>query len=81
MEATPWAWIYFVSFIMIGTFVVLNLFIAVVINNLEASKLEQLEELENPVTHEDVLKELERTSRALKDLQTKLARFPSRPGR
>jgi voltage-gated sodium channel len=28
----PWAWIYFVSFVLIGTFVVLNLFIAVVIN-------------------------------------------------
>jgi len=76
MEAKPWAWIYFVTFIMIGTFVVLNLFIAVVINNLEASKIEQLEELEKPVTHEDVLTELERTSRALKDLQTKLARLP-----
>jgi voltage-gated sodium channel len=76
METTPWAWIYFVTFIMIGTFVVLNLFIAVVINNLEASKIEQLEELEKPVTHEDVLTELERTSRALRDLQTKLARLP-----
>jgi voltage-gated sodium channel len=76
MEATPWAWIYFVTFIMIGTFVVLNLFIAVVINNLEASKAEQLAELEKPVTHEEVLTELERTSRALKDLQRKLARLP-----
>jgi voltage-gated sodium channel len=76
MEATPWAWIYFVTFIMFGTFVVLNLFIAVVINNLEASKIEQLEELEKPVTHEDVLTELERTRRALRDLQTKLARLP-----
>ena len=66
----------FVTFIMIGTFVVLNLFIAVVINNLEASKAEQLAELEKPVTHEEVLTELERTSRALKDLQRKLARLP-----
>ena len=70
-----WAWIFFVSFIMVGTFVVLNLFIAVVINNLEQSKIEQLEELENPITHEDVLRELERTSRALKDLQAKIARL------
>lgn len=76
LEARPWAWIYFVTFIMFGTFVVLNLFIAVVINNLEASKLEQLEELEKPVTHEEVLTELERTRRALRDLQTKLARLP-----
>jgi voltage-gated sodium channel len=76
METYRWAWIYFVSFVLLGTFVVLNLFIAVVINNLEASKVEQLEELEKPTTHADVLRELERTNRALKDLQTKLARLP-----
>jgi voltage-gated sodium channel len=75
LEAHPWAWIYFVSFVLLGTFVVLNLFIAVVINNLETSRVEQLEELEKPVTHEDVLTELERTSRALKDLQTKIAQL------
>ena len=60
---------------MIGTFVVLNLFIAVVINNLEQSKIEQLEELEKPITHEDVLQELELTRNALKRLQTKIARL------
>jgi voltage-gated sodium channel len=75
LEAHWWAWVYFVSFVMIGTFVVLNLFIAVVINNLEQSKVEQLEELEKPITHQDVLKELERTSRALRDLQAKIARL------
>jgi voltage-gated sodium channel len=77
MEATSWAWIYFVSFVMIGTFVVLNLFIAVVINNLEQSKIEQLHELDQPTTHEDVLRELDRTREALRDLQTKIARLPS----
>jgi voltage-gated sodium channel len=69
------AWIYFVSFILIGTFVVLNLFIAVVINNLEQSKLEQLEDLSRPVTHDEVLEELDRTRRALQDLQRKIARL------
>jgi voltage-gated sodium channel len=69
------AWIYFVSFILIGTFVVLNLFIAVVINNLEQSKLEQLEDLTRPVTHDEMLEELDRTRRALQDLQRKIARL------
>ena len=76
MEASGFAWIYFVTFVMIGTFVVLNLFIAVVINNLEQSKVEQLAELDKPVTHEDVLDELDRTRRALRELQAKLARLP-----
>jgi voltage-gated sodium channel len=69
------AWVYFVSFILIGTFVVLNLFIAVVINNLEQSKVEQLNDLEKPTTHEDILRELARTRNALRDLQAKIARL------
>jgi voltage-gated sodium channel len=72
MEAHPWSWIYFVSFVLIGTFVMLNLFIAVVINNLDASKAAELEELRDPVTHEEVLQELKRTRDALADLQRRL---------
>lgn len=72
MEAHPWSWLYFVSFVLIGTFVMLNLFIAVVINNLDASKAAELEELRDPVTHEEVLQELKRTRDALADLQRRL---------
>jgi voltage-gated sodium channel len=72
MEAYPGSWIYFVSFVLIGTFVMLNLFIAVVINNLDASKAAELEELRDPVTHEEVLQELKRTRDALSDLQRRL---------
>ena len=75
MKATPLAWLYFVSFVLLGTFVVLNLFIAVVINNLEQSKLEQLDELNQPTTHEEVLRELDLTRKALQDLQRKIARL------
>ena len=56
-----------------------ELFIAVVINNLEQSKLEQLDELNKPVTHEDVLHELERTRDALRQLQSKIAGLPQPP--
>ena len=76
MEAYPWSWIYFVSFVLIGTFVMLNLFIAVVINNLEASKTAELEELRDPVTHDEVLRELARTRDALAALQRRLEAFP-----
>jgi voltage-gated sodium channel len=76
LEFRPLAWIYFVSFVLIGTFVVLNLFIAVVVNNLEASKAAELEALARPVTHDDVLEELARTRDALQALQRKLASFP-----
>ena len=41
IEPHPWAWIYFSSFVFVAVFVVVNLFIAVVINNLESVKHEQ----------------------------------------
>jgi voltage-gated sodium channel len=76
LELHPWAWLYFVSFVLIGTFVMLNLFIAVVINNLEASKVDELEALRQPVTHEEVLRELKRTRDALAALQARLESLP-----
>jgi voltage-gated sodium channel len=41
MQHHPWAWLYFTSFVVIAVFVVVNLFIAVVINNLEQVKAEE----------------------------------------
>jgi voltage-gated sodium channel len=40
-EGHPAAWLFYGSFIMIAVFVVINLFIAVVINNLEATRREE----------------------------------------
>ena len=70
-----WAWMYFVSFVILGTFVVVNLFIAVVLNNLEEAKLERLAELTDEPTREEILRELRVTQNALKNLQDKLERI------
>jgi voltage-gated sodium channel len=35
MEYSPWSWLYFVSFVLLATFVVLNVVIAVVVNSIE----------------------------------------------
>ena len=72
MKPHPWAWIYFVSFVLIGTFVMLNLFIAVVINNLDASKAADLESLQQPPDRDEILAELQRTQASLAALQGKL---------
>ena len=48
LPAMPYAWIYFVSFIVTGTFTFVNLFVALVINNLSDAKKERLEELQDP---------------------------------
>ncbi|MGD8885447.1 MAG: ion transporter, partial [Gammaproteobacteria bacterium] len=69
------AWMYFVSFVVVGTFVVINLFIAVVINNLEEAKHEQLEQLEQPTTRDEILRELKQTQDMLAKLQNKLAKM------
>ncbi len=45
----PWAWVYFVSFILIGTFIVVNLFIGVIVNNImEKAEVEPKAEADEP---------------------------------
>ena len=56
MELHSWSWVYFVSYVVAGTFVVINLFIAIIINNLDEAKAERLSELEPPVSREDLLR-------------------------
>ena len=70
MELHPLAWIYFVSFVVVGTFVVINLFIAVVINNLETSKQKQRQQ--QPVSREDLQNELQELRASLARLETRL---------
>lgn len=72
MQVMPWAWIYFVSFVIMGTFVIINLFIAVVLNNLEQAKADQLARLSQPVSREQLLKELELTQQALGRLREQM---------
>ncbi len=79
MEVSPYAWIYFVSFVVLGTFVVVNLFIAVVINNLDEAKAERLQELQQPVTQEEILKDLRQTQQAMQRLEERLERFRHAP--
>jgi voltage-gated sodium channel len=76
MELHPLAWVYYVSFVVLGTFVVVNLFIAVVINNLDEAKQERLRSLEEPPSREAILQELRLTQRALRRLEERLDRSP-----
>ena len=65
METHPLAWVYFVSFVIVGTFVVINLFIAIIINNLDEAKLERLRDITRPISREELLRELRATQEAL----------------
>lgn len=48
-----WAWIYFVAFILVGTFVIFNLFVGVIVSNVEKADDEEQAEAEkiNPALH------------------------------
>jgi len=66
MVSHPWAWIYFVSFIIIASFVLFNLFIAVIINKMEkeheeeeAKKIDLI--LDKLIQVEKELKEMKRS--------------------
>ena len=72
MEAQPLAWLYFVSFVIVGTFVVINLFIAIIINNLDEAKLERLRDIEAPVSREELIREIRATQSALARLEARL---------
>ena len=74
MELNSLFWIYFVSFITVGTFVVINLFIAIIINNLDEAKLERLRELERPVSQEELLREIRAARDSLHRLEERLNR-------
>ena len=74
MEMNPYSWIYFVSFVVVGTFVVINLFIAIIINNLDEAKLERLRELEEPVTAEELLREIRTARESLSRLEARIGR-------
>ncbi|GGD43769.1 hypothetical protein GCM10012288_17650 [Malaciobacter pacificus] len=73
MEVYPWAWVYFVSFVIIAAFVFFNLFVAVIIG--EMQKLQEAEMKDE--IHEDHLKldilleEVKALREEIKDLKDK----------
>ncbi|WP_261179269.1 ion transporter [Anaerobacillus sp. CMMVII] len=64
----PWAWIYFVLFVLVGTFVIFNLFIGVIVSNVE--KADAADKLEEP----DQLAELRNEVKELKQLIINMSR-------
>jgi voltage-gated sodium channel len=72
LEVHPWAWIYFSSFVLVAVFVVVNLFIAVVINNLESVKHEQQLDADRGSAHHALLAAIEDVRERLAELEERL---------
>ncbi len=80
MELSPAYALYFVSFVVVGTFVVVNLFIAVVINNLEESKYAHLKKLEHPDLHDQLMQTLVSTKGSIQNLEQQLNALKPKSG-
>ena len=74
----PMSGLYFTSFIVIAVFVVTNLFIAVVINNLEQVRSEQTHAADEASAHHAVLSRIEALKTELNELETALRKGSQR---
>ncbi len=72
MELSPYTWIFFVSFVVLGTFVIINLFIAIVINNLDEAKQAKLKELREPPASDEIMQQLKEAQETITRLQETL---------
>ncbi len=74
MEFSPYMWVFFVSFVVTATFIVINLFIAVVINNLENAKHDQAIAEQAEATPEELLLQINATRESLQQIEAQLHR-------
>ncbi len=73
MKVYPWAWAFFVPFIVLTSFMVLNLFIALIVNSLDAMQEQEEEETEG--TLEDRIEDVvEGGQKGIEDDLTTIAR-------
>jgi voltage-gated sodium channel len=86
MDVHPWSWIYFVSFIGVAAFVVVNVLIAIVLNSMEEAReverrrklMEGREQRAAPVAPAPVLERIAILRSALDELEEELAQVPAR---
>ncbi|MDX5474785.1 MAG: ion transporter [Bacillaceae bacterium] len=54
--SSPFAWVYFVSFILVGTFIVLNLIVGEILNNIQEAKEEKTREEKIEISKQELAK-------------------------
>ncbi len=67
----PWAWLYFISFVLVGTFVVVNLFVGVIVNNVHAANCVE-EDGQEKIKKELTIEEIKKLREEISDLKTLL---------
>jgi voltage-gated sodium channel len=79
LDTYPLAWIYFSSFVFVAVFVVVNLFIAVVINNLDSVKHEQQVDADRESDNRGLFEAIQTVRQRLEELEERLRTTP--PGK
>jgi len=70
MEQHPWAWLFFVPFIVLATFTILNLFIGIIV-----STMQELSQLPDPARRDqDLLETLQKLDDNLRELRAQVLR-------
>lgn len=77
MEAFPYAWLYFVPFILISAFTILNLFIGIIVNSMQALHWEE-EEMRRQETEAKAHAEREEMLGLIRETATRLSRIERR---
>ena len=80
MERYPWAWAYFVSFVLLATFIIFNMLIGIILNSLEEARAQIHEEQIAAAGTRDLDQELQRAKEALAALERALERHRHRYG-
>jgi voltage-gated sodium channel len=65
-------WIYFASFIVIGTFIIINLFISVIVRKSEEAYKQVQRESGIPITQQEVIQEIKEIRRILEELEKRI---------
>ncbi len=70
----PLYWLYFASFILIGTFIVINLFISVIVRKSEEAYQQVQRESRIPLTQEEIMEEIREIHRILQGIEERISR-------
>src|SRR5918996_1256555 len=71
-ELGPIYWLYFASFIVIGTFIIINLFISVIVRKSEEAYKQVQLESEIPLTQHEIIQEIKEIRRILEELEKRI---------
>lgn len=81
MEAYPWAWLFFVSFVLLATFIIFNMLIGIILNSMEEARAKIHEEQVAAAGTADLDRELQKAKQALAELERALERHRENRGR